>query len=143
MFRIVEQYGDIFVKCPSHIPLAHCVSLDFHMGKGIAKLFKQKFGNVHFLKSQIQKVGQCASLNYEGRFIFYMASKRCFFHKPTYESLAQSLQSLKAHMKCLGLRHLAMPRVATGLDNLQWIRVKTIITDIFSGSDITIYVFYI
>ena len=140
MFRIVEQYGDIFVKCPSHIPLAHCVSLDFHMGKGIAKLFKQ---NVQFLKSQIQKVGQCASLNYEGRFIFYMASKRCFFHKPTYESLAQSLQSLKAHMKCLGLRHLAMPRVATGLDNLQWIRVKAIITDIFSGSDITIYVFYI
>ena len=143
MFRIVEQYGDIFVKCPSHIHLAHCVSLDFHMGKGIAKLFKQKFGNVHFLKSQIQKVGQCASLNYEGRFIFYMASKRCFFHKPTYESLAQSLQSLKAHMECLGLRHLAMPRVATGLDNLQWIRVKAIITDIFSGSDITIYVFYI
>ena len=143
MFRIVEQYGDIFVKCPSHIPLAHCVSLDFHMGKGIAKLFKQKFGNVHFLKSQIQKVGQCASLNYEGRFIFYMASKRCFFHKPTYESLAQSLQSLKAHMKCLGLRHLAMPRVGTGLDNLQWIRVKAIITDIFSDSDITIYVFYI
>ena len=143
MFRIVEQYGDIFVKCPSHIPLAHCVSLDFHMGKGIAKLFKQKFGNVHFLKSQIQKVGQCVSLNYEGRFILYMASKRCFFLKPTYESLAQSLQSLKAHMKCLGLRHLAMPRVATGLDNLQWIRVKAIITDIFSGSDITIYVFYI
>ena len=143
MFRIVEQFGDIFVQCPSHIPLAHCVSLDFHMGKGIAKIFKHKFGNVPFLKSQIQEVGQCASLNYKGRFIFYMATKRCFFHKPTYVSLAQSLQSLKANMKSLGLRHLAMPRIGTGLDNLQWIRVKAIITDIFSGSDITIHVFYI
>ena len=143
MFRIVKQFGDIFVQCPSHIPLAHCVSLDFHMGKGIAKIFKHKFGNVPFLKSQIQEVGQCASLNYKGRFIFYMATKRCFFHKPTYVSLAQSLQSLKANMKYLGLRHLAMPRIGTGLDNLDWIRVKRIITDIFSGSDITIHVFYI
>ena len=143
MFRIVEQFGDIFVKCPSHIPLAHCVSLDFHMGKGIAKIFKHKFGNVPFLKAQVHSVGQVATLNYRGRFIFYMATKRHFSCKPTYASLAKPLQTLRTSMECLGLTHLAMPRIATGLDNLQWPIVKELVTETFFDSNITIYVFYI
>ena len=143
MFRIVEQFGDIFVQCPSHIPLAHCVSLDFHMGKGIAKIFKHKFGNVPFLKAQVHSVGQVATLNYRGRFIFYMATKRHFSCKPTYASLAKPLQTLRTSMECLGLTHLAMPRIATGLDNLQWPIVKELVTETFFDSNITIYVFYI
>ena len=142
MFQIVETYGDIFVQCPPHIPLVHCVSLDMKMSKGIAKIFKRKFGNVSFLKAQVQSIGQCATLNYEGRFIFYMATKRRFFCKPTYVSLAKSLQTLKVNMECLGLLQLGMPRISTGLDNLEWSRVKEIIRDIFSDSDITIHVFY-
>ena len=46
-----EVKGDLF-SCPSSASLAHCVSEDMHMGKGIATLFKQKFGGVGELKSQ-------------------------------------------------------------------------------------------
>ena len=83
MFQIIETYGDIFAQCPPHIPLVHCVSLDLKMSKGIASVFKRKFGNVPFLKAQVHSVGQVATLNFEGRFIFYMATKRHFFGKPT------------------------------------------------------------
>ena len=143
MFQIIETYGDIFAQCPPHIPLVHCVSLDMKMSKGIAKVFKHKFGNVSFLKTQVHSVGQVATLNFEGRFIFYMATKRHFFGKPTYASLAKSLLTLKASMERLGLTQLAMPRISTGLDNLQWPIVKELVTEIFFDSNITIYVFYI
>ena len=49
--KVSEVKGDLF-SCPSSASLAHCVSEDMHMGKGIATLFKQKFGGVGELKSQ-------------------------------------------------------------------------------------------
>ena len=49
--HLSEVKGDLF-SCPSSASLAHCVSEDMHMGKGIATLFKQKFGGVGELKSQ-------------------------------------------------------------------------------------------
>ena len=49
--RFSEVKGDLF-SCPDSASLAHCVSEDLHMGKGVATLFKQKFGGVGELKSQ-------------------------------------------------------------------------------------------
>ena len=49
--RFSEVRGDLF-SCPDTASLAHCVSEDMHMGKGIAVLFKKKFGGVPELKSQ-------------------------------------------------------------------------------------------
>lgn len=46
-----EVRGDLFT-CPSKTSLAHCVSEDLRMGKGIATLFKAKFGRVSELKAQ-------------------------------------------------------------------------------------------
>ena len=50
-FTLVEVKGDLF-KCPSSSSLAHCVSEDLHMGKGIATIFKKEFGRVDQLKAQ-------------------------------------------------------------------------------------------
>ena len=43
--QLSEVKGDLF-SCPASAFLVHCVSEDMHMGKGIATLFKQKFGGV-------------------------------------------------------------------------------------------------
>lgn len=51
--QLSEVKGDLF-SCPDSASLVHCVSEDLHMGKGIATLFKQKFGGVGELKSQGQ-----------------------------------------------------------------------------------------
>ncbi len=50
-FILTEKCGDLF-SCPDTASLAHCVSADLAMGKGIAKLFKAKFCGVDDLKSQ-------------------------------------------------------------------------------------------
>ena len=83
MFRIVEQYGDIFVKCPSHIPLAHCVSLDFHMGKGIAKLFNKNLAMSIFLNLKSKKLANVPpSIMKEGLFSIWPVNGAFFINRP-------------------------------------------------------------
>ena len=79
---IREQRGDIF---SSEDNLAHCVSMDFAMFKGVAKEFKSRFG----VPTQKATVGQIAVLrvrdtvtrgNYQpGRLIFFLVTKGKFF----------------------------------------------------------------
>ena len=49
--QIKEVKGDLF-SCSDSSSLAHCISADCGMGKGIAVLFKKKFGGVQELKDQ-------------------------------------------------------------------------------------------
>ena len=46
-----EQRGDLF-SVSSSTSLAHCVSVDLVMSKGIATEFRDRFGRVNELKSQ-------------------------------------------------------------------------------------------
>ncbi len=46
-----EVKGDLF-SCPDSASLAHCVSEDLHMGKGVATEFKKRFRGVDALKEQ-------------------------------------------------------------------------------------------
>ena len=51
MCAVLYSAGDLF-SCDPTSSLGHCVSADLHMGKGIAVLFKKKFGNIPELKKQ-------------------------------------------------------------------------------------------
>ena len=50
-FSFREVKGDLF-SCDKDASLAHCVSADLRMGKGIATTFKTRFGGVNELRSQ-------------------------------------------------------------------------------------------
>ncbi|KAJ8974786.1 hypothetical protein NQ317_017436 [Molorchus minor] len=63
--------GDLFTA-PDDYSLAHCVSKDFKMEKGIAKEFKNKFGGVDQLRNQGKEVGEVARLGLNGRNIYYL-----------------------------------------------------------------------
>lgn len=58
-FSFVEKKGDLF---SSEDSLAHCVSEDFNMSKGIAVIFKKWFGHVEDLKNTRTKTGGCTFL---------------------------------------------------------------------------------
>ena len=53
-FRLVHKSGDLF-SCDESQSLAHCVSRDLRMGKGIAVMFKKIFASVNELKVQGKK----------------------------------------------------------------------------------------
>ncbi|CAF4374547.1 unnamed protein product [Rotaria sp. Silwood2] len=136
-----EVQGNLF-SASSTISLAHCVSTDMNMSKGIATQFRNQFGRIDDLKRQNIGVGGCAYIYVENRHVFYLITKQRYFHKPTLKTLEASLISMRDLCIQNNINQLAMPCIGCGLDKLQWSQVKELIQSIFGQVDIeiTIYV---
>ena len=119
--HLTEVSGDLFSSKES---LAHCVSEDFVMGKGIAKEFLERFGHQQELLAQNRKVGEVAVLVLKDRYIFYLVTKKYYYGKPTYSSLESCLKELGVLCKRFNIKTIAIPRIGCGLDRLEWNVVK-------------------
>ena len=139
-WSIVYKNGDLFT-CSEDESLAHCVSADLRMGKGIAVLFKDRFGGISELREQNQRTGGCAVLKRDSRYIYYLVTKDKYFLKPTYKTLQESLQTMKIHCIQKEVSKISMPKIGCGLDKLQWHKVKDIIEETFSDAKIEITVY--
>lgn len=118
--------------------LVHCVSEDLTMNKGIALKFKQKYGKINKLKTQ--KKGDILFLKFKNQYIIYLITKTKYHEKPTYEMLFEILKKLKEFCITHKLNNLAMPRIACGLDKLNWRIISNMIKFIFNDTDIKISV---
>mmetsp|Transcript_9967 Transcript_9967/g.15157 ORF Transcript_9967/g.15157 Transcript_9967/m.15157 type:complete len:187 (-) Transcript_9967:28-588(-) len=140
MFRFRLIKGDLFTS-PESSSLCHCISRDLGMGKGIAKVFKSKFGGLDTLRQQKANVGECAVLMRQNRYVYYLITKEKYWHKPTYESLTASLEYMKNHAVIYNVDEISMPKIGCGLDRLQWDKVERIIIKIFQATNIKISVY--
>ncbi|WAR08676.1 OARD1-like protein [Mya arenaria] len=141
-FKIMHKKGDLFA-CPSTDSLAHCVSKDLRMGKGIATLFKKIFGGVAELKHQAKEVGDVAVLKDESRFVYYLITKTKYNDKPTYKTLESSLEAMKKHCLANDVTAVSMPRIGCGLDLLKWPQVEDLLIQVFMDTDIKVTVYSI
>lgn len=136
-----EIKGDLFT---SDTPLAHCVSSDLVMGKGIAVRFSELFGGKDELKKQSLKIGDVAWLFFNGRykFIYYLITKEKYWHKPTYSSLRQCLINLNKLCLQHNIKEISIPKLGCGLDKLEWDKVKKIIQEELDNN-IKVNVYYL
>merc|ERR1719461_1358027 len=132
--------GDLFTS-PQSASLCHCVSRCLGMGKGIAVLFKRKFGGVDTLRKQNVQVGGVGVLLRQNRYVYYLITKERYFHKPTYDTLTASLETMRNHAVVNEVKHIAMPKIGCGLDRLQWNRVESIIKRVFKETNIKVSVY--
>ena len=125
--------------------LAHCISADFGMAKGIAVQFNYYFDMRNKLKKKYPgylqefrrvKQGDCIL---EGE-VFNLITKEHYYDKPTYKSLTQALTKCRDLCEEHNIKKIAMPVIGCGLDRLSWDRVSSIIWDIFFNTDIEILV---
>ena len=65
------------------------------MSMGIAQIFRDTFCRIDQLERQNCRVGQVATLNVDGRYIYYLITKLKYNDKPTYETLRESLVDMK------------------------------------------------
>lgn len=139
--KYLEEYRDLF-SCDKNFVLVHCISADFALGAGIAKEFAKRGVKNELLKShEIAMIGDALFTNSTGwRAEFNLVTKEKYWHKPTYNSLKQSLISLKINLSKSNITKVAMPKIGCGLDKLEWQKVKQLIFDIFSDTDIEILV---
>lgn len=142
-----EKKGDLF-RCfdddlcePERLALCHCVSRDFEMGKGIAKIFKEKYGRKDELLAQEKRVGQCAYLMDGKTTVYYLVTKEYYYGKPTTDTLRSSLLDMKSDALKKKISVICMPRIGCGLDRLSWEDVKKLLIEIFENSEISVYVY--
>lgn len=139
-----EEYRDLFTV-PKDYYLAHCISADFGMGKGIVVEFNKRFDMKNKLQEKYPnfvndfhhyKYGGMALI--EGR-VINLVTKERYWQKPTYETLRQALNVAKLRLPN-DCKKIAMPVIGCGLDKLNWNEVSRLIKDIFSDTDIEILV---
>ena len=87
------------------------------------------------------KVGNCAYLKIEERHVFYLITKKFFFHKPYYNSVERSLKDMRKLCAEFNIAELAMPMIGSGLDKLDWQLVARIVDDVFANTNIKLTVY--
>ncbi|KAJ8936593.1 hypothetical protein NQ318_016887 [Aromia moschata] len=120
-----EEPRDLF-QVPADFCLAHCVAADLRMSRGIALTFKKAFGQLEELRRQRPEVGRVLQTTVaeqeKERSVFYLVTKQLSHHKPTY-----------------GLC-LAIPKIASGLDGLDWRVIRSMLEVLFRFTGIEILV---
>ena len=134
-----EYKMDLF-KVSSDCYLAHCISSDFVLGRGIAKSFQIR-GVKQYLQSHYPTKwngsGYALLAPIEGfQGVYNIITKKRYFMKPTYQTLREALNDMKNNLpnNC----KLAIPYIGCGLDKLEWNQVKNILFEVFKNSNIEI-----
>lgn len=144
--QITEIKGDVFsAKGCTYL---QCISADIACGKGIAVAFNrhfdtrnrlmESFGNTVLHRWDLGDIGfalYCTP-------VLNLITKRRYFEKPTETSLQNALRDAASTCRELNLNKIAMPRIACGLDRMDWqTQVRPAIIDAFSGTDVDITVY--
>lgn len=141
-----EEKRDLF-SVPDDYYLAHCISADFALGKGIAVEFNKRFNMrqklkdefLNFIDEYMHQYNLDAECIVIDRVLNLVAKER-YYQKPTYNSMKQALEMMKVVCKANDIHKVAMPKIGCGLDRLEWDKVSEIIQDVFKDTDIEILV---
>ena len=134
-----EVYGDLF-NVDKKYYLAHCISADFALGKGIAVEFNKRYDMKKKLHNQFIVNDDCWPTCYMIDNVFNLVTMEKYWHKPTYQTLRGALVDMRKHIERYDIKYVAMPMIGSGLDRLEWLKVSEIIKDVFKNSDVEILV---
>ncbi|KAJ8941489.1 hypothetical protein NQ318_006175 [Aromia moschata] len=138
-----EEPRDLF-QAPADFCLAHCIAADLRMSRGIALTFKKAFGQLEELRRQRPEVGRVlhitAAEQEKERSVFYLVTKQLSHHKPTYQTVWDTLVELRDVLLSQSISSLAIPKIASGLDVLDWRVIRSMLEVLFRFTGIEILV---
>ena len=109
-----EVIGNVFYSKDS---IAHCVSADFKMSAGIARLFKRKFPTKYPTDLDLSYTPLWPQwLPETRRYLYHLVTKQKYFNKPTYSTFRGSLERMRMHAENNSISRISMPCIGTGLD---------------------------
>ena len=140
-----EDRKDLFTV-PEDYYLAHCISADFGMGKGIVVEFNKRFDMKRKLQTKYpdylnqythKRIGDDCLL--EGR-VLNLITKERYFQKPTIITMRLALEKMKQICLENDIKKIAMPVIGCGLDRLDWNDVSEQIKSVFTNTEVEILV---
>lgn len=129
---IIEYIKDSLIE-KKNIFVAHSISNDWALGKGVAKLLDKEFGIKKYYYNNFEKTKVtnvfCTNIGFP---LYNLITKEHFWDKPTYNSMINTLMNLKISIieNKLNNYELIMPKIGCGLDKLDWVIIKSIIENI-------------
>lgn len=136
---ITTEKRDLFTM-PQGYYLAHCISADFALGAGIAKVFDEVYNMRFKLFRNYNNYEYTSGDALLVDNVYNLVTKRKCWHKPTYDSVREALEMMKEQLDFAGATKLAMPKIASGLDRLEWSKVYEIICEVFEDTDVEIVI---
>ena len=86
-----------------------------------------------------QKPGGLVILTDAGHFIYYLITKKKYWEASNEENLAKSLMAMAVHCNNMQVQFLAINRISGSA--LHWHKVVQIISHVFKGLDMRIYMY--
>ena len=128
----------------------HCISSDFVMGAGIAKLYTNRGVKQKLLDTYPTHIwnghGYCLPVFMKNHVVLNLVTKELVYHKPTYKTLHEALTDAKIWLEQayisgrIPAKKLVMPLIGCGLDGLDWNQVEPMIKDIFARTEFDILI---
>ena len=134
-----EVVGNVFDAPTS---LAHCVSADFKMSAGIAREFRRRFPTKYPTKLEHVLTPLWPQwIPQTRRYVYHLVTKQKYYNKPTYATLRASLEQMRVHAETNDIDVISLPCIGSGLDNLEWDKVRQLIQETFRTSNVRIVVY--
>ena len=144
---IIEEVQKDLFTVPQGYYLAHCISADFSLGVGIAhqfdKVYNMKFKLIQerdFFESigagKVGSVGTALLIDN----VFNLVTKNKYWKMPTYGTLTAALMDMQGIMEDKNITKLAIPKIGSGLDRLDWDTVFEIIVKVFEETNVEILI---
>lgn len=135
-----EHKGDLLQAPSSHI-IAHCISADGKMSRGVAKQIKQRYPRHKLERVGTSRVGDVTIQYHPDRVIMHLITKARYYDKPTISSLSSCIRKMKNLAQENGFTDIAVPRLGCGLDGMVWSQVRKELEKAFQGTPIMIHVY--
>lgn len=144
---IREENRDLFTV-PQGYYLAHCITADFSLGAGVAKKMDEVYNMREKLFDRYDFSGSLAGFNTDSHMcqvltidnVYNLVLKKNPSKKAKYKKLRCVLENLKTEMEVNLVSKVAMPKIGCGHEGLEWDRVREIIEEVFSDTDIEILI---
>ena len=77
----------------------------------------------------------------DNNLLYNLITKANHYDQPTIDTIKTTLLAMRDHALGLNLRCIAMPKIACGLDGMDWRDISSLTEQTFKSSGITIYVY--
>lgn len=148
-----EIKGDIFErgKREKNVWFVQCISRDLAMGAGIAVTFNKEFNLKWLARNRWTTLTEEQRRNikcFRVERVFNLITKEKYYHKPTIESMSESLDALRGNISSIiksgkEVKEIRLPLIGCGLDRLKWNDVKPLlmekVVNKFPGIDFRLY----
>lgn len=123
--------------------LVQCLSTDCDKKEGIVVQFDKKFkGLMNYLINKSPKITECIlyQKNINSQKVLNLFTKKKYYAKPSYISFEKSILNMKKVCLENNIDKIAMPKIDSGKDKLNWAKNRDIIKKIFEDTEIEIIV---